>query len=126
MSSNAERFGLIVRTRREHLDLNQLEVGDAGGPSNTKLTEIENGRLGDLSPNIAKKLDKGLKWEPGSARRAWLGGEPVALEAVYEPSLQDAIAEVQASGISEATKRYIIEGLKARQANRATEAGETG
>lgn len=126
MSSNAERFGLIVRARREQLDLIQTEVTAAGGPSNTKMTEIEQGRLMDLSPLIAKKLDKGLRWESGSARRTWLGGTPNALESVYAPSLEAAIAEVEASGISESTKRYVIAGLLAqRDKPQAAEAGET-
>lgn len=120
MSSNAERFGQIAKERREHLELNQLEVGDAGGPSNTKLTEIENGRLPDLTPLIAKKLDQGLRWEPGSARRTWLGGDPVPLEAIYSPGLEQAIAEVEAASISDSTKRFIIDQLKARVATSDT------
>lgn len=68
MSSNAQRFGEYVKARRLELDLNQLEVSAAGGPSNSMLTTIENGRLGELTRATARKLDKGLQWEPGSAR----------------------------------------------------------
>lgn len=118
MSSNAERFGRMVLERRNHLGLTQLEVSSAGGPSNTKQTEIENGLLATLQPNMSKKIDAGLRWESGSAHRAWLGGEPTPLESV-DSTLMEAIAEVEKSNLSEATKRYIIEGLRAR----ATEGG---
>lgn len=79
MSSTGQRFGGLVLARRNELELSQVEVSDAGGPSNTWLTLIENGRLESLSRVTARKLDTGLKWEPGSARRAWNGGEPTPL-----------------------------------------------
>lgn len=77
MSTNAQRFGQIVLARRLELDLNQLDVYAAGGPSNSTLTSIENGRLEDLTRATARKLDKGLRWEGGSARKAWEGGDPI-------------------------------------------------
>lgn len=81
MSTNAQRFGQIVLARRLELDLNQLEVHDAGGPSNSTLTHIEKGRLEDLTRATARKLDKGLRWHPGSARATWDGGDPIALDS---------------------------------------------
>lgn len=83
MSTNAERLAHWVRTRRADLDLSQLDVWQAGGPSNTTLTEIENGRVERLTRTTARKLDAGLRWEPGSAKRTWEGGEPSPL---YESS----------------------------------------
>lgn len=76
MSTNAEHLARHVRARRDELELSQLDVWQAGGPSNTTLTEIENGRLHNLTRTTARKLDIGLQWETGSARRAWEGGEP--------------------------------------------------
>lgn len=76
MSTNAERLAQRVRARRDELDLSQLDVWQAGGPSNTTLTEIENGRTERLTRTTARKLDAGLQWEPGSAKRIWEGGEP--------------------------------------------------
>lgn len=76
MSANAARFGRIVRARRLALgDLTQIDVWRRGGPSNSTLTAIEGG---DWKPNgpTFRKLDAALEWEPGSARRAWDGGEP--------------------------------------------------
>lgn len=75
MSSESIRLAEAVLHRRIELALSQLEVAAAGGPSNTKLTEIENGRLESLTPATAKKLDKGLQWAAGSAMTVWRGGE---------------------------------------------------
>lgn len=76
MSSPAAfRLGLAVLQRRKDLALNQLEVGQAGGPSNSMLTDIENGRLATLTPSTARKLDTGLQWEPGTARKIWDGDQ---------------------------------------------------
>lgn len=85
--SSSEHLAHHVLARRKKLDVNQLDVSAAGGPSNTKLTEIENGRLAELTSQTAKKLDKGLKWEPGSARRVWEGGEPTPLLPDVRPDL---------------------------------------
>lgn len=76
MSANAARFGQIVRARRLALgDLTQIDVWRRGGPSNSTLTAIEGG---EWKPNGStfRKLDAALEWEPGSARRAWDGGQP--------------------------------------------------
>lgn len=80
-TSPAERLKAAVIARRRELgEISQMEVWQAGGPSNTTLTTIENGRLQSLSRTTAKKLDKGLCWEAGSARRVWDGsGTPTPL-----------------------------------------------
>ena len=97
MSSPGERFGELVLARRAELDLSQMDVWQAGGPSNTTLTEIENGRLERLTRTTAKKLDVGLQWESGSAKRAWEGGEPQPLVKGVAPEnsayLRQAILE---------------------------------
>ena len=77
MSTNktaaAGRLGAAVLARRLELDLSQLDAWQSGGPSNSTLTTIENGRLTDLTRNTARKLDAVLRWEAGSARRIWEG-----------------------------------------------------
>lgn len=79
MSSNAENLARHVKARRDQLDLSQLDVWQAGGPSNTTLTKIENAQLETLTRTTAKRLDVGLQWDAGSARRAWEGGEPTPI-----------------------------------------------
>lgn len=124
MSSNAERFGQIVLARRTALGLTQLEVAAANGPSNTKQTEIESGSLVNLLPNMEKKVDAGLQWEKGSARRTWLGGDPVPLESLGS-DYAARLAEIERSNISDSTKSWLVEKLRAER-TATTEAGETG
>ena len=121
MSTNAQRFGQIVLDRRLELDLSQLEVGEAGGPSNSTLTNIENGRLEKLERATAKKLDKGLRWESGSARVAWQGGDPTPLMTAA-PRARDEVDELRRY-ISEAA---IGEGLRLRLLAVLSESEERG
>lgn len=116
MSANAERFAQIVRERREHLDLTQLDVWQAGGPSNTTLTRIENGQVDVLTRTTARKLDAGLRWEPGSAKATWAGGDPVPL-----PTAEDdpVVASIMAdASLSARDKRRLIAAVtEARQSD---------
>lgn len=93
MSSNAQRLADAVLARRDELAKSQLEVWQAGGPSNTTLTTIENGLTENLTNATAKKLDRGLEWTPGSARAVWLGGEPTRLEDTDQlaPEVEEAL-----------------------------------
>lgn len=95
----ASQLAFHVKWRRGNLGLNQLEVWQAGGPSNTTLTEIENGRLETLTNSTAKKLDKGLQWEPGSAMAAWRDGtRPTALAGSVGAVPNDAEHYVESPG----------------------------
>lgn len=117
METPAQRLGRYVLERREkQLDLTQLDVHAAGGPSNSTQTEIENGRLEKLTRVTRKKLDAGLRWEPGSAQRVWDGGEPTPLSD--DPKLSLALAEVEASNLSAEVKDYIKRSLREDHANR--------
>ncbi|AZF98784.1 immunity repressor [Gordonia phage Maridalia] len=75
------RLGTLVRQRRAELGLTQKDVHQAGGPTDTTLTKIENG---EWTPgnrkNTLRKLDAGLSWTTGSAARVLAGGEPTPLE----------------------------------------------
>ena len=75
MSTKAKRLADAVKARRAELDLTQYEVWQAGGPSNTTLTKVENGELESLTRTTARKLDSGLMWAPGSAKALYEHGE---------------------------------------------------
>lgn len=79
------RFGHLVRSRREELGLTQDDVTAAGGPSDTTQTRVENAE--GPPPNLAtrNKLDRPLRWQPGSAARAWAGGDPIPLDTSPPP-----------------------------------------
>lgn len=123
MSSNAESLAAAVTARREELDRTQLDVWQAGGPSNTTLTEIENGRLKTLTRTTARRLDIGLRWVPGSARVVWNGGEPTPfpeLNSRYE----ELEAEIRKADLNPETKAYILRVLEEQEERRAN--GERG
>ncbi|MGW4719681.1 hypothetical protein [Nocardia sp. NPDC004260] len=80
--ANSERFGQIVKNRRLKLGLTQDQVHELGGPSDRRQTFIETNTGPRPSITTLAKLDRPLRWEPGSAVRTWNGGDP--REAAYE------------------------------------------
>lgn len=111
MSANAANLARWVKARRDELDLTQMEVWMAGGPSNTTLTKIENAEMDGLTRTTARKLDAALQWEPGSARRVWEGGSPnrilsPGLSGRESATLREAIG--LADDIDDATRRRLL------------------
>jgi len=115
-NSPARRLAEAVLKRRADLDLTQLDVWQAGGPSNTTLTKIENAEIDSLARVTARRLDKGLQWAPGSARAVFEKGEEPA-PAVEGLGLEDArwFAE-QIAAADEETRRRIADILRERGA----------
>lgn len=111
MSSNAQHLGDHVRRRRAQLDVSQIDVWQMGGPSNTTLTQVEGGRLEKLSSVTARKLDSGLLWEPGSARRVWEGGEPTPLGTHGRRDEQWLRERIDEAEISAAVRRRLLAAL---------------
>lgn len=95
-STPAERLRDAVLARRRDLDATQLEIWQAGGPSNTTLGKIENAEIENLTRTTARKLDKGLEWEQGSARRVWEGGEatPLGGDSILSPRVLALLEKV--------------------------------
>lgn len=83
MSEHAQEFGRLVLRRREELSLTHDQVADAGGPSDSTLTKIEaDGGPAAVRSDTLRRLDVGLRWQPGSAKRAWeSGAEPIPVDA---------------------------------------------
>lgn len=118
MSTNAQRLGEAVRQRRKELDLTQLEVWQSGGPSNTTLTTIENGEATSLVRTTARKLDVGLQWEPGSARRVWDGTGEARPALRVDRVDEEFVAAVQRAGISDQLRESILAAIEAEQQRR--------
>lgn len=78
-SYDPERFGRIIRARREDLDIKQDRLDDYGGPSSTRMSQLERGIGPPPSPKTLRKLDTGLGWVDGSAKRTLHGGDPEVL-----------------------------------------------
>lgn len=110
MSTNAENLGRCVKERRAELELTQLEVWMAGGPSNTTLTNIENGLLASLTRTTARKLDVALRWAPGSAKAAWEGREPTpALEGIDHKGVGWLRDQIGAADLEPNLRRQLLD-----------------
>lgn len=81
--TNPDRFAAIVQARRAELNLTQVDVKAAGGPSTVTLGKIENGQR--PSARTLRKLDQVLRWSPGSAARTLSGGDPTPLDGPPPP-----------------------------------------
>lgn len=80
MSEDLQNLADHVKARRLHKDWTQLDVYNQGGPSNSTLTAVEDARTPGPSRSTIRKLDVGLQWESGSARRVLEGGEPTPID----------------------------------------------
>lgn len=87
------RLAAAVKDRRAHLGLTQIQVWDAGGPSNSTLTAIEGATQSVISTVTLQRLDTGLGWAAGTAVRILSGGDhSVRLDLV---PTDDLLAEVR-------------------------------
>ncbi|MGW6376285.1 hypothetical protein ACWFRB_09500 [Rhodococcus sp. NPDC055112] len=76
MANDIARLGRFVERRRKELGLSQIELWQAGGPSNSTLTGLETGAATTVGRVTLRKLDKSLRWVDGSANAVLEGGEP--------------------------------------------------
>jgi hypothetical protein len=95
-----QRFAKIVlaafKTAGRHTD---EEVGDADGPSTSTMSKLRKVALGEslmATPrgDTYKRIDTAAKWERGSAREVWAGGDPTPLRTVASPSVESLAAKV--------------------------------
>ena len=78
--ADALRFGRLVQRRRQELGLSQADISLAGGPSDATVRRLEQGLMAKPRFVTLTKLDAPLRWSPGSAARAFEGGDPVPLQ----------------------------------------------
>lgn len=77
-----QRFGRIVEARRRELGMSQSDVRKAGGPSDLTVRRLEHGEIAQPDFVTFSKLDHALQWSPGSAGRAFQGGDPTPITRV--------------------------------------------
>ena len=77
-STGIGALGRAVRERREFLRYTQDDVPRHGGPSNTKVSELEQGKSSTVSNAVLRKLDKALQWKDGRGAALLAGGEAPA------------------------------------------------
>ncbi|MFC5187103.1 helix-turn-helix domain-containing protein [Actinomadura harenae] len=69
------RLGEAVHRRRRDMDMNQADVQEAGGPSISMLSKIENGTLRP-GRRVVIALENVLLWDHGSVEQILQGGQP--------------------------------------------------
>lgn len=127
MIGDVARLGLAVRDRRTRLGLSQAGLWKTGGPSNSTLTNIENGRAVPVSAITLRKLDTALRWRTGSAYTLLYGEEsrtPISLPGATLHAQDLAAAAAQARRALELfdEKRIDFRQLEARVLLLVTEA----
>lgn len=105
------RLAAAVRARRTYLGLTQGEVTAAGGPTNSTLTSIENGRSARIVQKTLKKLDSSLQWPEGTAL-AYLTDTKTNLDRAQtrtplENVPTETLAEIASEALSELRRRII-------------------
>lgn len=118
-----EKLAGAVKNRRRELGLTQLEVWQAGGPSNSTLTAIESAAQASISRSTLRKLDTGLQWDHGTSASILAAAEPAFIAAASADSeimaihgpLSDVptatLAEIVRAGMDE-LRRRIVGNLK--------------
>lgn len=127
------RLATAIYERMTELGLTQEDVAQAGGPSTTRLRQIDaianrGGRVIGFKPHTLRNLDTALRWEQGSASDVLAGGNPRPLPGpavlrgengkqgtfvVVPPELADALAKMSPAERAEAEARMVAEGFKA-------------
>lgn len=79
LSGDTRRLADRVAARRGELGLTHRDIQAAGGPSPATLSLIEGSGRDSLQVGIAGKLEKALRWTPGSVRAILAGREPTPL-----------------------------------------------
>ena len=73
-----QRLADLMERRRLDLDLRWEDVSRNGGVSLNTLFRARNGSA-DILPLTGRKIDKGLRWQPGSIDAILDGGDPTPL-----------------------------------------------
>jgi hypothetical protein len=78
------RLAQAVADRRRELGLSQDAVRRAGGPSDVVIANIENNKGAHPRDDTINKLDRPLRWQPGSAQQILAGGDPDVIERTLD------------------------------------------
>lgn len=88
-TAHGDQLATAVRERRAQLALSMAAAEAAGGPSQPTLVRIESGQSPPLRPITLAKLDRALRWKPGTAARVYAGdtADLVDADRVEPPAL---------------------------------------
>ena len=71
--AHGDQLAIAVSERRKQLSLSMAAAEAAGGPSQPTLVRVESGQSSPLRPITLAKLDRALRWRPGTAARVYAG-----------------------------------------------------
>lgn len=93
----ANEFGLYIRKLRNEREMTIRQLELYSGVSNSYLSQLENGKRGIPSPDIIKKLAKGLKadYKELMIKAGYIKGENLYTDEDIDPELQKFIDEVK-------------------------------
>lgn len=81
MSTNHERLGKLIFTRRHELGLTQENIEERGGPAPLTVSEYEKGKVPNKpQPRTLSRFDAALEWADGSSAAVLKGGDPIPLD----------------------------------------------
>lgn len=101
MSDAQTRLGEAVAARRRALGLSYAQVQHRGGPSDTRMSAIENGAGPLPRRSTLAKIDLTMRWVAGSAQRVLDGGEPEPLADQAPLDLEGDAIRVPSSEVVE-------------------------
>lgn len=90
MSDGLARLGKEVAARRHALGLSYAQVQKRGGPSDTRMSGIENSTGPAPRASTLQKIDLALNWTPGSAQAVLDGGDPTPTPASSAAAARDS------------------------------------
>lgn len=108
-----QRLATAVRARRTALGLAQGDLSSRGGPGVVTVGKIEQGKIQQPQPSTLERLDRALRWQPGSAAGVLAGQQPQELPANGQPvgaAIMQAIE--QENGLLPIAKTHLMNQLE--------------
>lgn len=90
-----ERIAEVITKRATELGISQAEVGRRAELSDSKVRDFTKARQSDYRPATITKMERALRWAPGSIKAIGLGGVP--MEAPPEPGPRVVVRGHQAT-----------------------------
>lgn len=127
-----QRLSEAVRERRETLGMTQQDVQAAGGPAVATMRILEGARQENYRGVILSRLEKALRWTPGSVQRVLGGGDPTPIEDMHSgPAMRPGDAGMKLQVVDTHTNsppgsktRDFVEGIRARAQAEGRSLGE--
>jgi transcriptional regulator with XRE-family HTH domain len=110
MSTNRERLGELIFTRRRELGLRQEDFEAMGGPAPLTVSSYEKGEIPEKPQRrTLSRFDAVLQWAEGSSASVLKGGDPTPLDT--RARVVEARQRFAAAGAETAGSRWAVVDL---------------